>query len=105
MTLMWAAIRGYRAEPKFPAVPTDDELRAITVPVLPEPGEASCRTDHVHGFALSCEVGAESAHPRMHHGGTDPNPFFERLRWCPNNGPSTIRSEFARKSPDMIALG
>ena len=34
MTLMWAGIRGYRAEPKFPGVLTDDELRAITVPVL-----------------------------------------------------------------------
>jgi pimeloyl-ACP methyl ester carboxylesterase len=34
MTLMWAAIRGYRAEPKFPGVLTDDELRAITVPVV-----------------------------------------------------------------------
>jgi pimeloyl-ACP methyl ester carboxylesterase len=34
MTLMWAAIRGYRMEPKFPAVLTDDELRAINVPVL-----------------------------------------------------------------------
>jgi pimeloyl-ACP methyl ester carboxylesterase len=34
MTLMWAAIRGYHAEPKFPGVLTDDELRAISVPVL-----------------------------------------------------------------------
>jgi pimeloyl-ACP methyl ester carboxylesterase len=34
MTLMWAAIRGYRIEQKFPGVLTDDELRAITVPVL-----------------------------------------------------------------------
>ena len=34
MTLMWAGTRGYRAEPKFPAVLTDDELRAIGVPVL-----------------------------------------------------------------------
>ena len=34
MTLMWAGTRGYRAEPKFPAILTDDELRAITVPVL-----------------------------------------------------------------------
>lgn len=32
--LMWAGIRGYHAEPKFPAVLTDDELRAITVPAL-----------------------------------------------------------------------
>ena len=34
MRLMWAAIRGYRAEPKKPAILTDDELRAIGVPVL-----------------------------------------------------------------------
>jgi len=34
MTLMWAGTRGYRAEPKFPGVLTDDELRAIEVPVL-----------------------------------------------------------------------
>ena len=34
MTLMWAASRGYRTEPKFPGVLTDDELRAIAVPVL-----------------------------------------------------------------------
>jgi pimeloyl-ACP methyl ester carboxylesterase len=33
-TLMWAAIRGYRAEPKKPDVLTDDELRAIDVPAL-----------------------------------------------------------------------
>jgi pimeloyl-ACP methyl ester carboxylesterase len=34
MTLMWAAIRGYRAEPKFPGILADGELRAITVPAL-----------------------------------------------------------------------
>jgi len=34
MTLMWAGIRGYRPEPKKPGILTDDELRAITVPVL-----------------------------------------------------------------------
>jgi pimeloyl-ACP methyl ester carboxylesterase len=34
MTLMWAGIRGYHAEPKFPDVLTDDELRVIDVPVL-----------------------------------------------------------------------
>jgi len=32
--LMWAGVRGYHAEPKFPAVLTDDELRAISVPAL-----------------------------------------------------------------------
>jgi pimeloyl-ACP methyl ester carboxylesterase len=34
MTLMWAGTRGYRAEPQFPGVLSDDELRAIDVPVL-----------------------------------------------------------------------
>ncbi len=34
MTLMWAGIRGYRMEPKKPGILTDDELRAITVPVM-----------------------------------------------------------------------
>jgi len=33
-TLMWAGIRGYHAEPKFPDILTDGELRAIGVPVL-----------------------------------------------------------------------
>ena len=31
---MWAGSRGYRMEPKFPAVLTDDELRSIDVPAL-----------------------------------------------------------------------
>jgi pimeloyl-ACP methyl ester carboxylesterase len=34
MTLMWAGTRGFHAEPKFPGILTDDELRAITVPAL-----------------------------------------------------------------------
>src|SRR5271156_1353828 len=34
MTLMWAGIRGYRMEPKFPAILGDDELHAIAVPAL-----------------------------------------------------------------------
>ncbi len=34
MTVMWAGSRGYRMEPKFPGVLSDDELRAIGVPVL-----------------------------------------------------------------------
>jgi pimeloyl-ACP methyl ester carboxylesterase len=34
MTLMWAGLRGFHAERRFPGILTDDELRAITVPVL-----------------------------------------------------------------------
>jgi hypothetical protein len=54
MTLMWAAIRGYRLEPKFPGVLTDDELRAITVPV-PADHRRAQRHAHPHttGYAGS----------------------------------------------------
>jgi pimeloyl-ACP methyl ester carboxylesterase len=34
MTVMWAGSRGYRMEPKFPDILTDDELRAIDLPLL-----------------------------------------------------------------------
>jgi pimeloyl-ACP methyl ester carboxylesterase len=34
MTLMWAGIRGYRMEPKFPGILADGQLAAIGVPVL-----------------------------------------------------------------------
>jgi pimeloyl-ACP methyl ester carboxylesterase len=34
MRLMWAGSRGYRMEPKFPGILTDDELSAIDVPAL-----------------------------------------------------------------------
>jgi pimeloyl-ACP methyl ester carboxylesterase len=34
MTVMWAGIRGYRIEPKKPAILTGDQLRAVTVPAL-----------------------------------------------------------------------
>jgi pimeloyl-ACP methyl ester carboxylesterase len=34
VTLMWAGLRGYHAEPKFPDVLTDDQLGEIRVPVL-----------------------------------------------------------------------
>jgi pimeloyl-ACP methyl ester carboxylesterase len=34
MTLMWAGIRGYRMERKFPGILSDDQLGAIPVPVL-----------------------------------------------------------------------
>ena len=36
MTVMWAGIRGYRIESKKPAVLTDEELRAVTVPASPD---------------------------------------------------------------------
>lgn len=32
--LMWSGLRGYHAEPKFPAVLTDDQLRSINMPAL-----------------------------------------------------------------------
>ena len=41
MTLMWAGIRGYKMEPKFPDILTDDQLSAIGVPVLLATGARS----------------------------------------------------------------
>lgn len=34
MKVMWAGIRSYKMEPKFPDILSDDELRSITAPVL-----------------------------------------------------------------------
>jgi pimeloyl-ACP methyl ester carboxylesterase len=54
MTLMWASIRGYRAEPKFPGVLTDDELRAIDVPVLLITGARSALLTPAEARARGC---------------------------------------------------
>ena len=55
MKLLWAGNRGYRMEPKFPAVLTDEELGAITVPVLLTTG------------ARSALITPEQAHDRADH--------------------------------------
>jgi pimeloyl-ACP methyl ester carboxylesterase len=44
IALMWAGIRGYRAEPKKLGILTDAELRAITVPALVITGARSALT-------------------------------------------------------------
>jgi pimeloyl-ACP methyl ester carboxylesterase len=54
MTLMWAGIRGYHAEPKFPDVLTDDELRAIDVPVLLITGARSALLTPAEARARGC---------------------------------------------------
>jgi pimeloyl-ACP methyl ester carboxylesterase len=41
MDLMWAGIRSYRMERKFPALLTDDQLATITVPALMVTGARS----------------------------------------------------------------
>jgi pimeloyl-ACP methyl ester carboxylesterase len=70
MTLMWAGIRGYRAEPKFPGVLTDDELRAISVPALLVTGARSALLSpaeaRARGSLLPC---AEVAIVPGSHGG------------------------------------
>jgi pimeloyl-ACP methyl ester carboxylesterase len=70
MKLMWAGTRGYRAEPKFPAVLTDDELRAITVPVLLITGARSALLTPVEARARgSVMPNAEVAIVPGSHGG------------------------------------
>ena len=54
MTLMWAGSGGYRMEPKFPAILTDDELRAISVPVLLITGARSALITPKQARARGC---------------------------------------------------
>jgi pimeloyl-ACP methyl ester carboxylesterase len=72
MTLMWAALRGYHAEPKFPAVLTDDELRAIAVPVLLITGARSALLTPAEAHARGSVIpDAEVAIVPGSHGGFD----------------------------------
>jgi pimeloyl-ACP methyl ester carboxylesterase len=70
--LMWAGIRGYHAEPKFPGVLTDDELRAIAVPVLLVTGARSAMVTPAEARARgSLMPHAEVAVVPGSHGGFD----------------------------------
>ena len=72
MTLMWAAIRGYRAEPKKPGILTDDELRAIDVPALLVSGARSAMLTPAQARARgSLMPHAEVAVVPGSHGGFD----------------------------------
>jgi len=74
MTLMWAAMRGYHAEPKFPRVLADDELRAIDVPVLLvtgarsaliTPAEARDRASHMPNAQVAIVPGSHGGFNRI----------------------------------------
>jgi len=69
MTLMWAGSRGYRMEPKFPAILTDDELRAISVPVLLITGARSAMLTPAEARARGSLMDAEIAIVPGSHGG------------------------------------
>jgi pimeloyl-ACP methyl ester carboxylesterase len=70
--LMWAGSRGFRMEPKFPGVLTDDELRAITVPVLLITGARSAMLTPAEARArASLMPHAEVAIVPGSHGGFD----------------------------------
>jgi pimeloyl-ACP methyl ester carboxylesterase len=72
MTLMWAGIRGYRIEQKFPGVLTDDELRAIGVPTLLVTGARSALVTPAQARARgSLMTHAEVAIVPGSHGGFD----------------------------------
>jgi pimeloyl-ACP methyl ester carboxylesterase len=74
ITLMWAGIRGYRAEPKFPGILTDDELRAISVPTLLitgarsamlTPAEARARTSLMPHAEVAIVAGSHGGFNRI----------------------------------------
>jgi pimeloyl-ACP methyl ester carboxylesterase len=74
MTLMWAGIRGYRMEPKFPGILTDEELRAIDVPVLLvtgarsaliTPKQARARASHMPDAQVAIVPGSHGGFNRI----------------------------------------
>jgi pimeloyl-ACP methyl ester carboxylesterase len=70
--LMWAGSRGFRMEPKFPGVLSDDDLRAITVPVLLITGARSALLTPAEAHARgSLMPHAEVAIVPGSHGGFD----------------------------------
>jgi pimeloyl-ACP methyl ester carboxylesterase len=70
MALMWAGTRGYHAEPKFPGVLTDGELRSIAVPVLLVTGARSAMLTPAEARARGGLMpDAEVAIVRGSHGG------------------------------------
>src|ERR1700678_2482236 len=74
MTLMWAAIRGYRLEPKFPGVLTDDEPRAGEVPALLITGARSAMLTPAEARARGSLIPhAEVVNVPGSHGGFDRN--------------------------------
>ena len=74
VTLMWAGLRGYHAEPKFPDVLTDDQLGEIRVPVLlitgarsalVTPKEARDRASHMPHAEVAVVPGSHGGFNRI----------------------------------------
>ena len=72
--LMWAGIRSYRMEPKFPAVLTDEQLHAITVPTLMltgarsaliTPDQAHDRASHIPHAQVAIVPGSHGGFDRI----------------------------------------
>ena len=96
MALMWAGIRGYRMEPKFPALLTDDELRAITVPALLITGARSAMLTPAEARARgSLMPHAQVAVVPGSHGG------FNRIRELNQQIAAFIKARAASKPADQ----
>jgi pimeloyl-ACP methyl ester carboxylesterase len=74
MTLLWAGSRGYRMEPKFPDVLTDDQLGQIRVPTLLitgarsaliTPKEARDRASHMPHAEVAVVPGSHGSFDRI----------------------------------------
>jgi pimeloyl-ACP methyl ester carboxylesterase len=93
MTMMWAGTRGFHAEPKFPAVLTDDELRAIGVPTLLITGARSALVTPAEARARGNLIpGAEVVIVPGSHGG------FDRIDEVNSRIGAFIRAQAARPS-------
>jgi pimeloyl-ACP methyl ester carboxylesterase len=74
MDLMWAGIRSYRMERKFPALLTDDQLATITVPALLvtgarsaliTPAQARDRASHLPNAQVAIVPGSHGGFNRL----------------------------------------
>jgi pimeloyl-ACP methyl ester carboxylesterase len=99
MTLMWAAIRGYHAEPKFPGVLSDGELRAINVPVLLITGARSAMLTPAEAHARgSLMPHAEVAIVPGSHGG------FSRIDELNDRMTAFIKAHTTERAPGQSYL-
>jgi pimeloyl-ACP methyl ester carboxylesterase len=95
MTLMWAGSRGFRMEPKFPAVLTDDELRSIDVPVLLITGARSALLTPAEARARGSLIPhAEVAIVPGSHGG------FDRIDELNRRMTAFIAAHFQARAPE-----
>ncbi len=91
MDLMWAGIRSYRMERKFPALLTDGQLAAVTVPALLVTGARSAliTPPRPANAPRTCPAPSSRSFPAATAASTAPTPSTPR--WSSSCSPSARR--------------